>query len=85
MIWEEAEARAELERQFWAELQYSEEVFLWRPRRNAATGNIMWLRKAVKAFSGHTVDVGPAEYEFTITRCRWYKPKDFVIKQLQRG
>lgn len=83
MTSDEAEAAVELDKQFWAELQTAETKFLWIPKYNALTGNRVWLRRAVCAKSGRVINVGGGEYEFTTTR--WYKPKDFVILQLQKG
>lgn len=81
MTWDEAEAAQWLDNQFWKEFQSSQTKFCWLPKRNFETRRLMWLCKAVEAFSGHTVEVGGGEYEFKMTR--WYKPKDFTILALR--
>lgn len=81
MTSDEAEAAAWLEKRFWKEVYDSQYEFLWRPRRNAETGHLMWLCKAVKVKSGWVDHLGSgAKYECAQTR--WYKPKDFTIKSL---
>ena len=81
MTSDEAAAASWLEKRFWTNVFSSEYEFLWRPRRNAATGQLMWLCKAVKVESGWVDHIGSgAEYEYIQTR--WYKPKDFTIKSL---
>jgi hypothetical protein len=83
MIWDEADAHSWLEQRYWDNLQSSKEQFLWRPRRNAVTGTLMWLRRAVEAKSGWVEQTGGAELEYT--QVRWYEPKDFVVLQLKKG
>lgn len=81
MTSDEAEAAAWLEEQFWKEVSSSQYEFLWWPRKNFATGQLMWLCKAVKV-EGSRVDHIGSGAKYTYTQTRWYKPKDFVMKRL---
>lgn len=84
MIWEEAEARNELEERFWANLRTSNLTFCLKPRKCAETGKLLWLRKAVKAVSNYGLDYGQAGFEYECTVTKWFDPKAFTMLKLQK-
>lgn len=83
MMYDEAEAEAWLEEQFWRNIFSTEAKFLWWPQINVLTGRRMWLCRAVFVMSGRLMEYAPGiEYELVSTR--WYREEDFVWLRLSK-